>query len=301
MLPLLKIASDGQEHSIRSCIAILANHFGLTEEELNIKLPSGRDTQFSNRVRWAGTYLKKAGLLESTGRGKFQITPRGFNILEANPNNIDKDYLMQFESFVEFQELKPTNQGATQSESQLSETEQTPQELLYSNYLRLREELAQDILEQIMVCSSTFFERLVVELLVAMGYGGSIEDAGRAVGRTHDGGIDGIIKEDKLGFDVIYIQAKRWRPDNAIGRPEVQAFAGSLMGFGVTKGAFITTSRFSKEARDYAENLKQLQVILIDGRYLAELMMDHDLGVSPENTYVIKRLDSDYFDVEQVQ
>lgn len=298
MLPLLQFAGDGQPHHIREAVDALAWEFQITEEELNERLPSGKKSTFNDRVQWANTYLKKAGLLHSVRRGIFEITPLGREVLAENLEYIDRNYLMRFPGFVEFQTVLNVNHSTSPSRSEVSKAEQTPQEILQQSYQDLREQLAHELLDQIMESPPSFFEKLVVDLLVAMGYGGSLENAGRAVGKTGDGGIDGIINEDKLGFDVIYIQAKRWDFDNVVSRPTVQAFAGTLMGQGVTKGVLITTSRFSREAIEYAHAIKQLKIILLDGQQLAELMIDHNIGVNPVETYVIKRLDSDYFELD---
>ncbi len=298
MLPLLQFAGDGQPHHIREAVEALAWEFQLTDDERTERLPSGKKSTFDDRVQWANTYLKKAGLLHSVSRGIFEITPLGREVLAQNLAYIDRNYLMRFPDFVEFQTVSTTNNSTSALHLEVSKAEQTPQEILQQSYQDLREQLAHELLDQIMESSPSFFEKLVVDLLVAMGYGGSLENAGRAVGKTGDGGIDGVINEDKLGFDVIYIQAKRWDFDNVVSRPIVQAFAGTLMGQGVTKGALITTSRFSREAIDYAYGIKQLKIILLDGQQLAELMIDHNIGVNPVETYVIKRLDSDYFELD---
>lgn len=297
MLPMLSLAGDGQEHQIRDFIQLLAQHFELTTNELEELLPSGRDTTFSNRVRWANTYLRKAGLLESTGRGRSRITELGFRVLQNPPFAIDKNFLMQFESFAEFQ-LRSAPEMASGNVDTDSDRTQTPQENLHTSYQKIKAQLAQELLDLIMTCSDKFFERVVVDLLLAMGYGRSMESAGQIVGGSGDGGVDGIIHQDKLGFDVIYIQAKRWNADNVVSRPIVQAFAGSLLGHGVTKGVLITTSRFSRDAIQYAANSQQLKINLIDGQQLAELMIEHNIGVSSVETYIIKKVDADYFDPE---
>lgn len=299
MLPLLQFAGDGNEHRIRDAIDALGQYFGLDENDRTEKLPSGQQFVFDNRVQWANSYLKKAGLLESVRRGVFRITALGIQVLKSNPTVIDRDYLMQFPGFIEFQSAGSRNhQPASEQQAKQLETNQTPEEILQSSYQKLRRQLAQDLLDQILACSPQFFERLVVDLLLAMGYGNPVGNAGFVVGRSGDGGIDGIINEDKLGFDVIYIQAKRWDSDNIVSRPTVQAFAGSLMGQGVTKGVLITTSRFSREAIDFVQTIKQLKIILIDGLTLADLMIDHNIGVSPVETYVIKKVDIDFFETD---
>jgi restriction system protein len=291
MLPLLQFAGDGTAHHIRDAIEVLASHFGLTDGERSELIPSGKKYKFDDRVQWANTYLKKAGILESAGRGFFRITERGLSVLQANPESIDADFLMQFPEFKKF-----TSRDAPNNSGQ--EIRQTPQELLQSSYRTLRDELAQELLDTILSCPPNFFERLVVDLLLALGYGGAIEDAGDVIGKTGDNGIDGIIKEDKLGFDAIYVQAKRWDRSNVVSRPTIQAFAGSLIGQGATKGVFITTSSFSKDAISYANKIAQPKVILIDGEQLAKLMIDNDIGVTPIDTFTIKKVDLDYFQLE---
>lgn len=292
MLPLLKFAGDGREHHIREAINYLAEKFGLSEEERKLLLPSGQEYVFDNRVRWAKTYLTKAGLLDSPKRGYFKITERGLNVLKNPPQKIDNKYLFQFPEFVEFK-TKRRIEKKTQYESPEIYDEYTPEDLIAEGYKRLRQELSREILNRIMSCSPDFFERLVIDLLVSMGYGGSREDAGRAIGKTGDEGIDGTIKEDKLGLDTIYIQAKRW--SNPVGRPEIQKFVGALEGKGARKGIFITTSTFTPKAKEFVSNLRSKKIILIDGEMLADLMIEYNVGVSTEAIYPIKRIDEDYF------
>lgn len=292
MLPLLRYAGDGLEHSLRDAINALALNFDLTEQEQQELLPSGRQATFDNRVGWARTYMKKAGLVSYPQRGSFQITTRGSEVLKQNPKIINGNFLKQFPEFVEFQTISKKDYHPEKSERDES-ISQTPLESLEYGYQKLRKELALDVIEKILACSPNFFEQLVVDLLVQMGYGGSRQDAGSTLGKSGDGGIDGIIKEDKLGLDILYIQAKRW-DNNTVGRPEIQKFVGALHGKRARKGVFITTSKFSHEAHDYAESIDS-KVILIDGPRLAELMIDHGLGVSTVATYDIKKVDSDYF------
>lgn len=288
MLPLLEFARDEREHTVREAIEFLAAQFGLTEQERKMLLPSGQQAIFDNRVGWARTYLKKAGLLESPRRGYFRITSRGLEILRAKPMRIDVPFLEQFPEFVEFRsrrrEAKVTNLP--------EEVQETPEEVLERAYQDLRRELARELLDYVKKCSPRFFEQLVIDLLVRMGYGGSREDAARAIGRTGDEGIDGIINEDRLGLDTLYIQAKRW--DGVVGRPEVQRFAGALQGQRARKGILITTSHFSEEAREYAARIDS-KIVLIDGERLAELMIDYGVGVSKVTSYEIKKIDQDYF------
>lgn len=293
MLPLLKLASDKKVHSLRTAIEKLAHQFSLTAEEREELLPSGRQATFDNRVGWARTYLKKAGLLTSPKRGYFEITARGLDVLKQNPETITWQYLMQFEEFVEFQ--SPKEKTAVSSTPLVNDKvdDQTPEEEMETVYQQLREELASELLDAIKGCTPTFFEHLVVDLLVKMGYGGTRKDAGEAIGKSGDGGIDGIIKEDRLGLDIVYIQAKKW-DGNVIGRPEIQKFAGALQGQRARKGVFITTSTFTQHARDFVSRIDS-KIVLIDGEQLAQLMIDYDMGVSRIATYDIKRVDSDYF------
>lgn len=291
MLPLLEFLGDQDEHSLRETIDHLANHFKLTKEELKQLLPSGQQAIFDNRVAWARTYLKQAGLLEPTRRGYFRITPRGLKILQQRPEKINVKFLEQFKEFREFRQRKRKPQDKIK-ENIKEETEKTPAEALEAAYENLREGLAKELLQQIKKCPPSLFEKIVVELLVKMGYGGSRKDAGQAIGKSGDEGIDGIIKEDKLGLDIIYIQAKRW--ENTVSRPEIQKFAGALQGQRARKGIFITTSNFSKEAIEYVTKINT-KIILIDGDQLAQYMIDNDVGVSPVARYEVKKLDLDYF------
>jgi len=272
MLPLLTFAGDGQEKNGRDAIEALANTFGLTPEERKELIPSGGQRRFDNRMNWARTYLQKAHLLEATGRGKFRITERGRKILNNPPDKLNIKFLQQFAEFRAFQTREPQEkiqqeQGTLEENS--SHSSETPQESMETSYLALRQNLAEELLEQIKGCSPTFFERLVVDVLVAMGYGGTRKDAGQAVGQSGDGGIDGIIKEDRLGLDVIYVQAKRW--EGTVGAPVVQGFAGALMGKGAQKGVLITASKFSQQATSYARSIGNLKIILIDGDNLVHV------------------------------
>lgn len=288
MLPLLKLAADGQEHTKKEAVEKLGIHFELTEVEFEEKLPSGRQSTFDNRVAWARSYLKMAQLLDSPKRGCFLITPRGQAVLAQKPDRINIRFLEQFPEFL----ASRSGDKAKDLETDQQIVVRTPEETLEFAHQKLRQNLAEELVQTIKTCSPTFFEQLVVDLLVRMGYGGTRKDAGKAVGKSGDGGIDGIIKEDRLGLDAIYIQAKRW--DGTVGRPEVQKFAGALMGHGARKGVFITTSGFSKEATDYVSNIDR-KIVLIDGETLASLMIDHNVGVSTVVSYEIKKVDIDYF------
>jgi restriction system protein len=294
MLPLLKLTSDGKEHRVNDLVDALGEIFALTEDEKKILLPSGQTFLFGSRVGWARTYLKKACLLDSQKRATVVITKRGLDVLKKSPTEINVKFLRRFPEFLEFQAPKKAN-GTEKVEAQPElHEEQTPEETLETSYLRIRKSIADDLLQRIKQCSPAFFEKLVVELLVKMGYGGSIRDAGEATKLTGDEGIDGIIKEDKLGLDVIYIQAKRWDA-NSVGRPDIQSFVGALDGKRANKGIFITTSTFSTGAAEYVKTISK-KVILIDGVQLADYMIDYDLGVSTQRSFDLKRLDNDYFD-----
>lgn len=290
MLPLLKFLEDKIEHSIRGTIDSLADQFDLSEEERRELLPSGQQAIFSNRVGWARTHLKKAVLLEPTRRGHFKITERGLSVLNQNPQNINIKFLDQFEEFKKFRAYK--KEAPNKHKQTDEEQDKTPEEALEIAYQNLRDELANDLIQQIKTSPPSLFEKLVVELLVKMGYGGTRKDAGKAIGKSRDEGIDGIIKEDRLGLDIIYIQAKRW--DNTVGRPEIQKFAGALQGQRAKKGIFISTSNFSREAHDYASRI-DTKIVLIDGEQLTQFMIDYNIGVTPISNYEIKRMDLDYF------
>lgn len=298
MLPLLQLVSDGALHSNRNVVNGLADGFNLTDEERMEMLPSGVQQVFYNRVMWARLYLVKAGLLSSPKRGNMQITAAGKAVLSKKPDNINISYLKQFESFNDFQSSSSNKEpNASAIESDVKDNSQTPEEILDSSYVQVRSALIQEVLSKVSTLSWMDFEQLVVKLLVRMGYGGSVQDAGNALMKSGDEGIDGTIKEDKLGLDIIYIQAKKWQTGNTVGRPEIQKFVGALAGQGAKKGVFITTSSFTREARDYSPR-NDTKVVLIDGLQLAQLMVDHDLGVTTERTYVVKRIDSDFFGEE---
>lgn len=294
MLPLLRFASDEKEHSLREATDVLSSEFNLTQEETEELLPSGRKSIIYDRVGWARTYLGQAKVLESTRRGFFKISKRGIDLLAQNLQTVNDKTLQQFSEFREFisRKSKKSNKVIIESNNQI---QNTPEESLEMAYQTIQNALGTEILEKVKSCSPSFFERLVVELLVKMGYGGTLQDAGRAIGKSGDGGIDGIIKEDRLGLDVIYLQAKRW--EGNVSRPEIQKFAGALLGNQARKGVFITTSDFTKEAKDYVKTISS-NIILINGEELAELMIDYNVGVSVATTYEIKKIDSDYFSEE---
>src|SRR5579884_873486 len=297
MLPLLKLAAYAHFHPLSETIETLAQQLHLSDQDRKELLPSGRQRKFDNRVHWARTYLVKANLITSTGRSRFRLTDQGIAVLNSNPPQINVKYLERFPEFIEFRNKSNKINGDTEVPQEIIEkTSQTPQEILDTSYQSLRQNLAQEILERIKNSPPKFFENLVVDLLIAMGYGGSRKDAGQAIGQVGDGGIDGIIKEDKLGLDAIYLQAKRW--EGTVGGPVVQGFAGALIGKKARKGVFITTSNFSQQARIFASGTENLKIILIDGEQLAQLMIDHDVGVTEESRYVIKKIDLDYFSEE---
>ncbi len=294
MLPLLEMLGDNQEHKIRDVGTQLSDRFGLTQDERSLQSPNSTNLVFSNRVGWAKTYQKNAGLIDNSIRGVIKITPKGLEVLNQHPSRIDNEFLNQFPDFREFKTRRKFSESdeGDQIINNGPDPELTPLELLEKNYQIIRDQLADDLLEQVYASSPAFFEKMVVDLLLAMGYGGSRKDAGAAIGRSNDEGIDGIIKEDKLGLDVIYIQAKRWQ--NTVGRQEIQGFVGSLEGRRARKGIFITTSQFTKNATDYVKSIEK-KVILIDGFQLTQFMIDHGVGVTDLNNYIIKRVDSDYF------
>ncbi len=290
MLPLLRCFADGKEHSIQDLVNTLAREFSLSPEELRELLPSGKQTVFYSRVGWAKTYLAKAKLIDKVRRSHYVMTSRGREVLNENPPEIKNEFLAQFPEFTEFRRREA--QKEAQSEKEIYREEKTPEEVLEEAYAELRENLAQELLDIVRKSTPAFFERLVVELLVRMGYGGSHREAARAVGQVGDEGIDGIIDQDRLGLDTIYIQAKKW--DQCVGRPEIQKFVGALAGKRAKKGVFITTSSFSQEAVRYVSTI-EAKIVLIDGKRLAELMIDYGVGVTTVTTYQLKRVDSDYF------
>ena len=293
MLPLLRLSADGKEYTMQEAREGLAVVMKLSEDDLQERLPSGRQTTFSNRVAWAKVYLTQAGVLESPKRGRFHISERGRQVLALSPAKIDIKYLEQFEEFQEFRQASSKNRTEKvihNSDAEVSSA--TPEETLEQAYQQLRDEVANELLHLIKGNTPEFFEKLVVQLIVAMGYGGSVQEAGKATRKTADEGIDGVIKEDRLGLDAIYLQAKRW--EGVVGRPEIQKFVGALHGQRARKGVFITTSRFSKEAVDYVGQIDP-KVVLIDGADLVQLMIDCNVGVSSATVYKVKKVDMDFF------
>lgn len=292
MLPFLEISGDGAEHAYGDMADRLADHFKLTDEERAELVPSGRQRRLLNRIYWIFTHFKHAKLISPSRRGAFRITERGLELLSQKPEKIDLRTLSLYPEYNDFRKRKGQDTEQQLDSKTDNAATKTPDEILYDSFKTIRDNLAVELLEKIKSLSPEFFEGLVVELLVKMGYGGTREDAGQAIGRSGDGGIDGIIKEDRLGLDVIYLQAKRW--DNTVSRPEIQKFAGALQGKRSKKGVFITTSDYSKEAREFASNIEN-KIILIDGNELADLMIDYNVGVAVAVNYEIKRIDSDYF------
>jgi len=295
MLPIMEIAADNNIYPMRDLVNKLIDKYGLSDEEKKELLPSGKQTVFENRIGWAKTHLKKAGLLVYPKRGCIKITERGLSLLNNKPEKIDMGTLKQFDEYNEF--IKITNVTKNDDATIAEIDTHTPEEIMESAFQNIKRTLADEILEKIRNVTPTFFEKLVVDLLVKMGYGGSVKDAGKAIGKTNDEGIDGTIKEDKLGLDVIYIQAKRWKDGNTVGRPELHKFVGALAGQGAKKGIFITASTFTKDALDYTPK-NETKIILIDGIQLAELLIEYNIGVSNQQMYEIKKIDNDYFDEE---
>jgi restriction system protein len=288
MLPILQSAADGKEYYFRDVMEKIIGETELTNEEKTRLLPSGSTLVVNSRIGWARTYLTKAGLIDKTKRGYFRISRSGFDLLKTDPQKINLKILDQYKSFKSWR-VKNT----TEIEKEENITKDiTPDELIENEIQIIKKQLEEDLLEQLKQISPGKFETIVVDLLVKMGYGGSKREAAQVVGKSGDGGIDGIIKEDKLGLDAVYIQAKRW--DSQVGRPEIQKFAGALLGQKAKKGVFITTGVFSQDAIKYVDNL-DTKIVLIDGQYLTELMVEYDLGVNEYKTYKIKRIDSDYF------
>lgn len=297
MLPVLRCAAVG-EVSVPECIERFAPEVGLTDDDLRELLPSGQ-ALIANRTHWAKTYLARAGVIEMTRRGHFRATARGRALLSEHPDRVDNSVLARFPEFVAWREQR---QSAEKGMAKTSASEPsaiadaaTPEDRIADAYSALDAALRADILERLLQSSPSVFEGVVVDLLVAMGYGGGRADMGKAVGRSGDGGIDGIIKEDALGLDIVYVQAKRYKPEVSVGRPDVQSFAGSLDGVGATKGLFVTTSSFTSGAKEYADKIAK-RIILIDGGELSRLMVRNNVGVRPRDVYEVKKIDEDYFE-----
>jgi len=298
MLPVLKVAADGQERRIGDVINQLAREFALTEEEQQQLLPSGKQTAFANRVHWARTYLVQARLLEATKRAHFRITDRGRKALAERPPRIDNEYLLQFPEFIQFRErgraLTDTESAGAVDAPSVPQPTETPDELLRSTVKQIETALRKELLDRILAAPPAFFEGLIVALLLAMGYGGSREEAGKTVGRSGDGGIDGVIDQDALGLDRVYVQAKRYSVENPVSEPEVRAFSGSLGAAKANRGVFVTTSYFTQPAQSFAER-HPFKIVLIDGERLAALMIRHNVGVRIDETLYLKKIDEDFF------
>jgi restriction system protein len=298
MLPLLKVAQDGKEHRIGEVVEQLRKQLELSENEANELLPSGLPT-FLNRVSWARTYMTQAGLIEATRRSHFRITERGKQVLRENPSKIDVEYLNRFPEFIAFKargkqsksSQEPSKDAAT---SEIDVAIATPDELLRTTIKNLENALSSELLQRILSAPPAFFESLIVNLLLSMGYGGSREEAGRAIGRSGDGGLDGVIDQDPLGLDRVYVQAKRYKPDSAVSEPEIRAFSGSLGAAKANKGVFVTTSYFTKPAVEFAEK-HPFKMVLIDGNQLSALMIRHNVGVRVSDTLYVKKVDEDFF------
>lgn len=291
----LKALSDGEIHKAKEVRTFISDTMNLSEEDRSEMLPSGRQSTFDNRVAWARTYLDRAGLIETPARGQYRITEEGKKAL-SSVKKIDLEYLEQYPSFVNFHSInaETSGKGKDPTPPDVAE-EKSPMEILDDAFKKVNASLAEELMTEVMKLEPGEFEKLVVKLLLKMGYGSGIDEAGKVTKLSGDGGIDGIIKEDQLGFSSIYIQAKQWALDNTVGRPEIQKFAGALQGEKATRGLFITTTKFSKEARQYADNLHQSNIVLIDGETLTHLMIKNNLGVSVEQTFEVKRIDTDFF------
>ncbi len=290
--PFLEAVSDGELHTPREVREYIKTKMNLSDEDISVMLPTGRITYFYDRVAWAKTYLDKAGLIETPLRAKYKITEEGKRALQSR-EKIDLKYLERYESFNMFR----ANNNPIDDRIEATEEEKSPQEILDYAYNQINESLSSQLMAEVMKLSPLQFEKLVVRLLLSMGYGSGIEDAGKVTQLSNDGGIDGIIKEDKLGFDNIYIQAKQWSLTQTVGRPEIQKFVGAITGVQAQKGLFITTARYSTEAIKYANNLLGTKIVLVDGETLMKLMIKHNVGVSSEHVYEIKKVDSDFFEV----
>jgi len=292
MLPILQVLGDGKTYSMNELERVLAGQFQLSATELQELLPSKTQPVFKNRVAWAKTHLKAAKLIEQPGKGLSEITERGKTLLQQNPSFIGIKVLAQYPEYQEFK--NGTSISPTKKNSAVEQT-RTPDEIFSTAYEEIQQSLRQELLSVVKSASAQFFENLVVKLLLKMGYGGALEDAGQVTKYSGDGGIDGIIKEDKLGLDFIYIQAKKW--EGVVGSPEIQKFAGALLGKQANKGVFITTSGFSTEARNYVKSINS-KIVLIDGDQLARLMIEYNVGVYTKDTYEIKKIDMDFFNEE---
>lgn len=295
MLPILSLFKDRKNHNIKECKEVAINEFELSEEDIKALVPSGKQTLIENRVYWSLTYLKKSLLIESISRGEYQITDRGFKLLETEPVKIDKKLLSQYKEYRIFSNQEEKENDVKDNNVVEEDNYNTPEENIDRVYRKINDQLAEDLLEVILSKDGYYFERLVMDVLVKMGYGNFREDAKEVTKKSNDGGIDGIINQDKLGLDKIYVQAKKWK-DGVVGRPELQKFVGALSERQATKGIFITTSDFTKDAKEYVEKVSQ-NIVLINGTTLAKLMIECNVGVQVSYTYEIKKIDNDYFEM----
>lgn len=286
----LRAVKDGELHNSKDVREAIATEMKISTLDRTEMLPSGKQSTFDNRVAWARMYLDKAGLIETPQRGKYRITPEGIKALKSG-EKIDLQYLQKYSEFKDFHGTSPKESDSTTED----EKDESPIEILEAAFQQVNSALASQIMSEVMKLTPTGFEKLVVKLLLSMGYGSGIAEAGRVTQQSNDGGIDGIIKEDQLGFSNIYIQAKQWAPELTVSKPEIQKFVGALQGQQAQKGLFITTAKFSSGAVQYAENLLGVKVVLVDGKMLTKLMIIHNVGVSVEHLYEIKRIDSDFF------
>ena len=294
-IPLLEGLKDGKERTSHEINNFIVEYMKISDEDLMVLVPSGKTELFKSRASWARTYLKKAGLIKSKKRGVFEISESGRKMLLESPEKINNNHFLENETFRNFQMFKKADEKESLFSESSNDIMDTPQDSLEEAFQKINLELAEELLAEIMNQSPAFFEKTVVKLLEKMGYGGSLKNAGEVIGKSGDEGIDGIIREDKLGFDLIYIQAKRWDVETTIGRPEIQKFVGALAGQGANKGLFITTAKFSREAVDYVKKQHATKIVLVDSQLLTELMIDNNLGVSIESIYEIKKIDSDFF------
>jgi restriction system protein len=290
-LPVLAFLGDGKGHFRKEIFERMAQKFGLNEEQKLAKVPSGSEPTYQNRIGWVLTYLKNARLISSPSRSFFKISRRGLGVLASNPKELNTNFLKRYDSFNKFQ----TSHGSKAIGETIGKESATPTEIVEEAYKEISDSVCSELLSRIRDNSSEFFENLVVDLVVSMGYGGNITDAGKAVGKTGDGGVDGVVKQDRLGLGKIYIQAKNWKPESTIGRPEVQGFVGALQEKKAKRGIFITTASFSKGAKEYIEKIQD-PIILIDGEELVRLMFEYNIGVTTVKMYQVKRIDGDYFD-----
>lgn len=293
MRPLLECGKDGNEVRTSECVDTIADKLGLSQEDREELLPSGRQPLLFNRIHWARTYLGKAGAVESTKRGYFRLTDRGFELLNNGPERITNDTLSKFAEFNKWREANNENKEKP-TPSKDNDSDASPEEMIEKAHQSINAQLETEILESLYSVTPTMFEHIIVDLLISMGYGGGRAEMGKALGQTNDGGVDGVIKEDELGLDVVYMQAKKHKLDSTISRPDIQSFVGSLEGFNATKGVFVTTGNFASTVEEYVSRIHK-RIVLINGKKLAQLMIKHGVGVRTKNTYELKYIDEDYF------